>query len=71
MGMMSSHWSGDTAKNLALSKQRADAVRTYLIQKNISPESLSTEGLGSKKPVADNTTAEGRKRNRRIEFEVL
>lgn len=63
--------SGDTAKNLALSKQRADAVRTYLIQKNISPESLSTEGLGSKKPVADNTTAEGRKRNRRIEFEVL
>jgi len=63
--------SGDAQKNILLSQQRADAVKTYLINKNIPAESLTTEGLGSNKPVADNTTAEGRKKNRRIEFEVL
>ncbi|WP_395526091.1 OmpA family protein [Acinetobacter variabilis] len=63
--------SGDADKNIILSQQRADAVKTYLIHKNIPAESLSTEGLGSNKPVADNTTVEGRKKNRRIEFEVL
>jgi len=63
--------SGDADKNIILSQQRADAVKTYLIHKNIPAESLSTEGLGSNKPVADNTTSEGRKKNRRIEFEVL
>ena len=63
--------SGDADKNIILSQQRADAVKTYLIHKNIPAESLSTEGLGSNKPVADNTTFEGRKKNRRIEFEVL
>lgn len=63
--------SGDADKNIILSQQRADAVKIYLIHKNIPAESLSTEGLGSNKPVADNTTVEGRKKNRRIEFEVL
>jgi len=63
--------SGDADKNIILSQQRADAVKTYLIHKNTPAESLSTEGLGSNKPVADNTTVEGRKKNRRIEFEVL
>ncbi|MDC4167120.1 OmpA family protein, partial [Acinetobacter baumannii] len=38
---------------------------------NIPADHLSTEGLGSSKPVADNTSAEGRKKNRRIEFTVL
>jgi hypothetical protein len=63
--------SGDPAKNLALSQKRAVAVKNYLIGKNIPTNSLSVEGLGSNKPVADNTTAEGRKKNRRIEFKVL
>jgi len=63
--------SGDPAKNLILSHERAAAVKNYLIGKNIPIKSLTVEGLGSNKPVADNTTAEGRKRNRRIEFEVL
>lgn len=63
--------SGDANKNLMLSQQRAEAVKTYLIEKNIPAHLLNTEGLGSSKPVADNTTAEGRKKNRRIEFEVL
>ena len=63
--------SGNTHKNLLLSQQRAEAVKTYLIAKNIPAHLLSTDGLGASKPVADNTTAEGRKKNRRIEFEVL
>ena len=63
--------SGDANKNFVLSQQRAEAVKTYLIAKNISAHLLNTEGLGASQPVADNTTAEGRKKNRRIEFEVL
>ena len=63
--------SGDGAKNLVLSQERAAAVKKYLVSKSIAAESMSTEGLGSNKPVADNATAEGRKKNRRIEFEVL
>ncbi len=54
--------------NLRLSTQRAENVRTYLIQKfGIAPERLSAKGFGSSLPVADNTTAEGRQQNRRIE----
>jgi len=63
--------SGDAAKNLALSKERAVAVKNYLINKSIAAERLSVEGLGSNKPVADNATADGRKKNRRIEFDVI
>ena len=63
--------SGDAKKNEQLSLARAEAVKTYLIGKSIVAGRLSTAGLGSEKPVADNTTAEGRKKNRRIEFEVL
>ena len=63
--------SGDAAKNLALSKERAMAVKNYLINKNITAERLSVEGLGSNKPVADNATTDGRKKNRRIEFDVI
>ena len=63
--------SGDTNKNLMLSQQRAEAVKAYLIAKNIPSHLLSTEGLGSSKPMAENRTAEGRKKNRRLEFEVL
>ncbi|MPW44446.1 OmpA family protein [Acinetobacter guerrae] len=63
--------SGDASKNLLLSQQRANAVKDYLITKNILAERLSTEGLGSNKPLANNETAEGRRKNRRIEFAVL
>lgn len=62
---------GDPAKNQSLSLQRAEAVKQYLIAKSIAATRLTTEGLGSVKPVADNTTEEGRKKNRRIEFDVL
>jgi OOP family OmpA-OmpF porin len=63
--------SGDAKKNVALSMARAEAVKMYLIQKEIIAGRLSTAGLGSVKPVADNASIEGRKKNRRIEFEVL
>ena len=43
-------------------------MKNYLINKSIAAERLSVEGLGSNKPVADNATADGRKKNRRIEF---
>lgn len=62
---------GDPAKNQPLSLQRADAVKNYLIAKGIVATRLSVEGKGSAQPVADNATPEGRKKNRRIEFEVL
>ena len=62
--------SGDANKNLILSQRRAAAVKNYLIGKNIAAENLTAEGFGSNQPVADNTTAEGRRKNRRIEFEV-
>ena len=63
--------SGDAAKNTLLSQERAVAVQTYLVGKSIAADRLSTEGKGSMQPVADNATAEGRRKNRRIEFEVL
>jgi OOP family OmpA-OmpF porin len=63
--------SGDANKNTVLSQQRAAAVQSYLVSKSIAADRLSTEGKGSSQPVADNTTADGRRKNRRIEFEVL
>ncbi|MCU4391785.1 OmpA family protein [Acinetobacter courvalinii] len=63
--------SGDATKNTVLSQQRAAAVQSYLVSKSIAADRLSTEGKGSSQPVADNATADGRRKNRRIEFEVL
>lgn len=62
--------SGSPAKNLILSQERAAAVKKYLTEKNVPTDYLTVEGLGSTQPVADNTTVDGRKKNRRIEFEV-
>ncbi|OTG63799.1 OmpA family protein [Acinetobacter silvestris] len=62
---------GNPEKNIKLSQERAEAVKKYLIAKGIIATRLSTAGMGASKPVADNATEEGRKKNRRIEFEVL
>lgn len=62
---------GDPASNLALSQQRADAVRTYLIEQGVDPNTLVAKGFGDTKPVASNDTDEGKFRNRRIEFVIL
>lgn len=60
---------GDDASNLDLSKRRAAAVKTYLIEKySIGADRLSTEGYGETKPVGTNDTPEGRQNNRRVEL---
>ncbi len=62
---------GNPSNNLILSRARAEAVKVYLIQKGIAAEKIVTNGLGDAQPVADNETAEGRTRNRRIEFRIV
>jgi outer membrane protein OmpA-like peptidoglycan-associated protein/uncharacterized protein YidB (DUF937 family) len=59
---------GDTNANLALSQQRADAVRAYLMQQGVPAATLTAKGYGDTRPIASNDTDEGRFRNRRIEF---
>lgn len=59
---------GNPASNLALSRARADSVKTYLVKKGIATELISTSGMGAGHPIANNATEDGRKRNRRIEF---
>ncbi|PID94807.1 MAG: cell envelope biogenesis protein OmpA [Bacteroidales bacterium] len=61
---------GSDELNLKLSKDRAKAVRQYLIEKGIDEARLTSDGYGETKPVADNTTAKGRAENRRVEFVV-
>lgn len=61
---------GDDAKNQKLSEDRAAAVRTYLIGKGIADKRLQSFGHGETMPVADNATAAGRAKNRRVEFKV-
>lgn len=62
---------GDDAANLKLSQARADAVKNYLIQKGINASRLVAKGYGETKPIADNATPEGRKKNRRTTVAVL
>jgi outer membrane protein OmpA-like peptidoglycan-associated protein len=59
---------GREAHNLTLSKQRADVVAEYLVSNGININRIETSGLGSTKPIAENTTEEGRKKNRRVEL---
>lgn len=59
---------GNEAKNLQLSKDRAAAVKDYLIAKGISADRLSSEGFGITKPIATNKTVAGRAENRRVEI---
>jgi OOP family OmpA-OmpF porin len=56
--------------NLALSQARAEAVRSYLSGKGVSPEMITVSGQGPDRPVAENSSVEGRARNRRIEFRI-
>ena len=63
--------SGTDQTNLALSKARAEAVRTVLIERGIAPERLDATGLGKQHPIAENGTAAGRRKNRRIEIYLI
>ena len=62
---------GKDAYNQKLSIARAEAVKTFLTGKGVEKNRVYTEGKGSKQPVADNKTAEGRAKNRRVEVEVV
>lgn len=56
--------------NLKLSEQRAGAVRLFLVQQGLSPDAVTSMGMGSANPVASNDTAVGRQQNRRVEIIV-
>ena len=62
---------GTSAYNQKLSIARAEAVKSFLVGKGIEKNRVYTEGKGEKQPVADNKTAEGRTKNRRVEVEVV
>ena len=59
---------GDDAANLALSQQRVEAVKAWIVERGGDEERIFIEGVGEAEPVADNATAEGRALNRRVEF---
>ncbi len=62
---------GSAERNRALSQARAEAVRDYLVRQGIDPARLTARGYGPASPIADNATAAGRQRNRRVELHVL
>lgn len=62
---------GSEAYNMELSKKRAKSVVDYLISKGVAANRLSMEGLGQSMPRFDNSTAEGRSKNRRVEIAVI
>ena len=62
---------GTDAYNQKLSVKRSEAVKEYLVSKGVEKNRVYTEGKGEKQPVADNKTAEGRAKNRRVEIEVV
>lgn len=62
---------GNPDGNRRLSLARAQAVRDALVRRGIAADRLLAEGLGDSRPVADNSTPEGRRHNRRIEFKVV
>ncbi|MFC5521602.1 outer membrane protein OmpA [Polaromonas jejuensis] len=62
---------GSDSYNQKLSVRRSEAVKAYLVSKGIEKNRVYTEGKGKKQPVADNKTAEGRAKNRRVEIEVV
>jgi OOP family OmpA-OmpF porin len=58
---------GGEQYNLQLSQRRAESVRKYLIDNfNIAPDRLKAEGFGESRPIASNSTPEGREQNRRV-----
>lgn len=62
---------GTVEYNLALGERRANAVRDYLAQRGITNVRLRTVSYGEERPIADNTTAEGRAQNRRAHLAVI
>ena len=62
---------GETASNSTLSQQRAAAVRDHLVSLGADPQKFQISGAGEDHPIADNSTDEGRAKNRRVEVAVV
>jgi OmpA-OmpF porin, OOP family len=61
---------GTEAYNLKLSDRRWMSVRDYVVKKGVESSRVSGQGFGETKPIADNKTAQGRSKNRRVEIKV-
>ena len=59
---------GTSSHNMALSKDRANAIKNYLLKGNVPAKQIKIKGYGETHPIADNSSEEGRKLNRRVEF---
>jgi outer membrane protein OmpA-like peptidoglycan-associated protein len=62
---------GSTKTNQILSENRALAIKSYLVNRGIAPERIYAVGYGSSRPIADNATAAGRAKNRRVEITLI
>ncbi len=60
--------SGDSAKNEVLGRKRAEIVKNYLVRNGFSPSVIEVSSMGERQPIADNSTAEGKAKNRRVEI---
>ncbi len=61
---------GTEEYNLDLSERRAKSVKAFLVKQGVPPPSIRFKGMGYSRPIADNSTDEGRAKNRRVEFRV-
>ena len=61
---------GSQSRNIDLSQRRAESVRSYLISRGLPADRVVAKGMGPDRPIADNTSAEGRANNRRVEIVV-
>ncbi len=61
---------GAASYNQSLSVKRAETVKAYLVSKGVDPALISASGMGESQPVADNSTREGRAKNRRVEITI-
>jgi OOP family OmpA-OmpF porin len=62
---------GSDKYNKDLSQKRADAVKKFLVKAGIAEDKLEAVGYGEERPIADNSTDEGKEKNRRVEFNIV
>lgn len=62
---------GTVLGQIAASQSRADIIKYYLVEQGVGPDQVVAKGYGASRPVAANTTPEGREKNRRVEIRVL